>query len=114
MRLLERELPTRYPSARLLVRDLEAFIPARNDSQRAVSSMVNTGPDGDGKAAAVLAERGRRQQRRSGGRPPPVTRVAPQLAAILASARMRQTGRPHPGLGPPASPAWSRWWPRAC
>jgi serine/threonine-protein kinase len=79
MRLLERELPGRYPSARLLVRDLEAFIPARSDSQRAVASMVNTGPDGDGKAAAALADAAAAGSAdRAAGRRP-VTRVAPNL-----------------------------------
>jgi hypothetical protein len=97
MRLLERELPGRYPSARLLVRDLEAFIPARSDSQRAVASMVNTGPDGDGKAAAALADAAAAGSAdRAAGRRP-VTRVAPNLAAILASARMRQLAGRIPG-----------------
>jgi serine/threonine-protein kinase len=97
MRLLERNLPGRYPSARLLVRDLEAFIPARNDSQRAVSSMVKTGPEAEGKVGAVLADAvAAASTDRAAGRRP-VTRVVPNIAAILASARMRQLASRIPG-----------------
>jgi len=97
MRLLDRDLPTRYPAAKLLVRDLEAFIPARDDSLRAVSSMVNMGPDGEGKGAAVLANAvAASSADRAAGRRP-ITRVAPQIAAILASARMRQLAGRIPG-----------------
>ncbi len=97
MRLLVRDLPGRYPSARLLVRDLEAFIPARNDSQRAVSSMVNTGPEAEGKVGAVLADAvAAASTDRAAGRRP-VTRVVPNIAAILASARMRQLASRIPG-----------------
>ena len=97
MRLLDRDLPTRYPSAKLLVRDLEAFIPARDDSLRAVSSMVNMGPEGDGKAAVMLASAvAANSADRAAGRRP-ITRVVPQIAAILASARMRQMAGRIPG-----------------
>ena len=94
MRLLERELPSRYPVARLLNRDLEPFIPDRADSRRAVASMVRVGMDlrpDPGPEALVIDTPG------PGGRR--ITRVAlaPQLAALLGTARMRQLAGRIPG-----------------
>jgi hypothetical protein len=88
MRLLERELPRRYPRAAALVRDLAALIPAPHDASRAVASMVRTGLD----ASAVLMSA---VPGAAGGRK--VTQVAPNVAALLSRRGLKELAIRLPG-----------------